>query len=876
MAHRVPRSGRFRAPTLLIRAVLLLALFFSLGITTGLAPAAVGAATIMVTTTADGIDAGGEVVCDNIVIDDLAGGDGVVSLREAICAANNTDGDDIITFQAGLGSPITLTDGELEISSNLTITGPGANALTIDGNADDRIFVIDSGTVAISNLTIANGEERDSFEGGAIANYGDLTLTDVNVTNSTVTASNIVTANGGTYGGGIYNGFERTLSLVRTTISGNSAAYGGGIANFGALSATDSTIAENDAFYTGGGIASGNGFGIRSTELPADLPTTGLALTRVTVSGNGAPNGGGIGLYDYPTKVLEVTPGITTIDQSTIDGNEACVGGGIMSEFATLTITNSTISNNQATQGEYDLVPAPQQVNCYSEAPVGGGIFASGVLNLTNSTVSGNHADHEGGGLFLVGAVVGDEPVRITYATITGNSVGDMGDYARAGEPNVANGYSGGGGIYYEYQVPAATPALVAQGVTINSSIVAGNSGPAGNEDCGGTVVSTGHNLVGDETGCPADGNDDLTTDTIAAVLNSTLANNGGPTKTHALIAGSPALDVGNNETCTDIAYSLDQRGIARQSGACDIGAFELALLTLTVQTEGTGEIAVSPTPVTSTGTATNMVYEFAPGTVVTLTATPGTGFVLARWAIDGVGDPPYGKGWASPLTITLNAAHTAKGVFIGKPTFSDVPTNHPSYLAISELGARTIARGFTPDGCAEINTASPCFGPNNLTVRAESATFLTRLLNLQNENHGNGGFTDIGDQAPAVQQAIGTMAFYDIFQGYGGGLFGPNDPITHTQMILVISRAMVHQGFWTRATQDDATIYPNLTLSLDERLDLITFVQNAGNLPGFANTTPRAPVDQPAPRAWTAEALWLALDAFFGVDEPGKGGFVP
>jgi hypothetical protein len=112
--------------------------------------------------------------------------------------------------------------------------------------------------------------------------------------------------------------------------------------------------------------------------------------------------------------------------------------------------------------------------------------------------------------------------------------------------------------------------------------------------------------------------------------------------------------------------------------------------------------------------------------------------------------------------------------------------------------------------------------------------------------------------------------------QGYGGGKFGPYDKTSHLQTILVISRGFVAKGYWTKAVADDPTVYPNLALSASERLDLVTYVKNAGPLPGFANNTQRAPLDLPAPRSWTAEALWLALDGYFSTDEPGKGGFVP
>ena len=90
------------------------------------------------------------------------------------------------------------------------------------------------------------------------------------------------------------------------------------------------------------------------------------------------------------------------------------------------------------------------------------------------------------------------------------------------------------------------------------------------------------------------------------------------------------------------------------------------------------------------------------------------------------------------------------------------------------------------------------------------------------------------------------------------------------------LAEALEYIIAWRQATADNPAIYPNLNLSPSERLDVVTFVQNAGNLPGFANSTTRGPLDQPAPRSWTAEALWLALSKYFGVDASEKGGYVP
>ena len=296
------------------------------------------------------------------------------------------------------------------------------------------------------------------------------------------------------------------------------------------------------------------------------------------------------------------------------------------------------------------------------------------------------------------------------------------------------------------------------------------------------------------------------------------------------------------------------------------------------MQTTGMGTVSAAPAPAASVGTPDNMTYSYAPGTVVTLTATPGNGQVFARWHIDGAGDPPYGKGWATTLTITLDTAHTAEAQFVPRPTFTDVPSGDTAFIPITELTARDIIKGYTATGCTghQPPLDAPCFGPNDQTERAQTAALLVRMLNLEGEDHGDGGFTDLAGVSPEFRRAIGTLAFHGIMNGYGDGRFGPYDRISHLQTVQVISRAFVHKGYWTRATADDPSIYPNLALSPGERLDLVTFVRNAGTLPGFGNSTPRAPLDQPAPRSWTAQALWLALNGYFGVDQPNQGGFVP
>ncbi len=229
-------------------------------------------------------------------------------------------------------------------------------------------------------------------------------------------------------------------------------------------------------------------------------------------------------------------------------------------------------------------------------------------------------------------------------------------------------------------------------------------------------------------------------------------------------------------------------------------------------------------------------------------------------------------------MTIVLDTSHTTKAFFTPRPVFNDLAPGNAAYIPATELAARGIVKGFTAEGCAGLKppVAAPCYGANNPTARVEVAAFLARLLGIAEENHGAPPFSDVGALSPELQRAVANMAHYGLVKGYQNGSFGPYDKITHTDLILMISRSMGFKGYWVRETVDNPEIYTNLTFGGDARLDIITYILNADDLPGFANTTPRAPLDQPAPRTWAAQALWQALNSYFGVDAPGKGGYIP
>jgi hypothetical protein len=200
------------------------------------------------------------------------------SLRAAIALAQNGD---TINFAPNLnGQTIRLTGGELAISKNLTITGPGANQLTVSGNNASRVFDIQSATVALSGLIIAGGNGGGLGHGGGIYSNGNLTLT------GDAISGNVLNTIGA--GGGVYNGSGGTLTITDSTVNGNQATQGAGIYNDGGTAViTNSTITGNTA--SSPGIGTGGGVNNAGT----------MSLENDTIAGNVAQgpfgsNGGGI------------------------------------------------------------------------------------------------------------------------------------------------------------------------------------------------------------------------------------------------------------------------------------------------------------------------------------------------------------------------------------------------------------------------------------------------------------------------------------------------------------------------------------------------------------------------------------------------------
>lgn len=295
----------------------------------------------------------------------------------------------------------------------------------------------------------------------------------------------------------------------------------------------DANVAMNDLIITGGYIVSGYG--------------GGLSVSQATVR----------------------------VEDCIITGNSAGnAGGGVSVYRGTLSLINSTISNNTASFE-------------------GGGIELArqGSINLTNSTISGNSARDNGGGIYINTSAPSGTNVVINNSTISGNTARSGGGIFSTSFANLPSNVSlenstignntaivgNGGGIYSNNSQAD---------ISLINSLIAGNQGFE-IRNRSGTVRTKGVNLLGEDattnasafngfTPSPSDitATSDGTNPTAITDIISPLADNDGPTQTHALLSTSIARDAGDNATC----LATDQRGNTRPADladSCDIGAFE-------------------------------------------------------------------------------------------------------------------------------------------------------------------------------------------------------------------------------------------------------------------------------------------------------------
>jgi hypothetical protein len=496
---------------------------------------------------------------------------GTLSLYRSALAGNDT-----IEGGGGLTNRGSATVRASQVYENTTYDGSGAGidnlgTLMMLGSdvRDNRAHSLDGGG-GLNNLGVATIEgstvrgNQAIVLGGGIRNSGTLTLT------ASTVAGNQATERGG----GVFN--LGTLRIAGSTMRDNRAIIdGGGIYNYGRVTLADSLIEGNRA--NSAGSAFGSGGGIFNALEGTLVLTRSIIRANQSIVGDTAGNGGGI-----------YSAGRLTLTQSTIRDNRAGsnAGGVYNAETGVATLANSLVDSNRVddgagggvrNDGELSVTATTFHGNVATEDG-GGALFNAGTASISGSTLSDNHSAESGGALYNASS----GSASISKSTISGNRARSEG-----------GGIFNRGGTLHLNNVTIANNAVIGDGggiangllgavsgwIDIANSIVAGNRKiGGGNSDCLMTLNSQGYNLIQNSASCIVTGDPTGNLLGIDPRLGP-LANNGGPTRTHALRPGSPAIDAGNPATPGsggNACAAADQRGVARPQGSrCDIGAYE-------------------------------------------------------------------------------------------------------------------------------------------------------------------------------------------------------------------------------------------------------------------------------------------------------------
>jgi uncharacterized repeat protein (TIGR01451 family)/CSLREA domain-containing protein len=634
------------------------------------APSQAGA-TITVTTTSDAI----------------AASDGC-SLREAIIAANTDSavndcpagsGADTIAFSPALPQPATFSltntgagedgaaTGDLDIAGILTIDGAGSDSTLFDGNGTDRVLEILPGArVTINGARIYNGNPGSGAGGGGVAIDATARLT---LTNSLV-SSNTAAGGGGVkvhgllilndsqveenQGGGVSND-AGLLIFNNVDITSNSGGYAIDNRNGAWLSFSGGTVSGNQGggIYNETSIAELSNLDVISNTLGGGIHSVGTTSTRLTLSNaavvsNTATSGAGI--------LNDGIGAVATINDTRIGYNVASAGGGGINNHGSLTLVRTTIDHNQARSG--------------------GGIDHSGFsLEATNVTLSSNVVSDNGGGLY------NRTSAKLTNVTL---------------QANAASGVGSGGNIFNDGDTAH---------LSIVNTIVASAGGGGNCVNSNGVLDSLGHNLESTDT-CSFTATSDIT-DADPAL--GSLKDNGGATWTHALSAGSPAVDAGDPSACPD----TDQRGVPRPQGtSCDIGSYELIV-------DGQTDLSVSKV---------DAVDPVTVGDTIVYTVTVKNGGPDAALGVRLTDSLPSGVSFTSAVPDQGSCGEAGGTVSC---TLGDVPSGASADVAIAVVTTPTSAGAITNTVTVTSATADPNPADNDDTEQTTVKAWLPHRVYL-------------------------------------------------------------------------------------------------------------------------------------------------
>ncbi len=682
--------------------------------------------------------------------DDLTFGPGEVTKTINVTILDDNVNGPNETFNFTLGSPSAGTNLGVA-SATVTIVevadndpGPVVSSTADSGPGSLREAIADAQDGDTITVNLGSGPHTITLTSGGLGITNNITITGpgsalLTVQRDSAAANFSVFQNAAT---ATISGM--TISGGTGTDNGSGFPTGGGIYNFSnsTLTLIDVTISGNTA--TGGG-------GIYNSS------NATLTLINSTVSGNaasgaGASSGGGI----------RNAGGTLIMTDSTVSGNQAVFqGGGIQNNTGILTLTNSTVSGNTAA----------------ADAGGGGGIYNDNSLTVTNSTVSGNTAAGSGGGIYN-GKLSTSGTATLTNVTITNNR-SDSND--SGGEP--------GGGIFRK-----STTAVTA--ITLTNTLVAGNFRGSGvtPDDISGTMNTTtsSFNLIGDgDASGLTNGNNGNQVGTSASPIDpkvNALGNYGGPTQTHLLLPGSPAIDAGDNTQVANPPFAgppfTDQRDTGPRivNNTVDIGAVEVnytvtatdgtpqsaaintafaTALQATVKESGnnqdgiavtftapasgaSGTFSGSATVNTNAGVATAPTYT-ANGTAggpYNVVASIGAGLPTANFALTNLrGDQTISVGTHAPTTAVYNttftvAATSDSGLAVTYSS-SGVCTNNGSTFTMTS-GTGTCTVKYDQAGDSNYNAAAQVTESVTAQKAAQTITFNA----LSNKTYGDPDFT--------------------------------------------------------------------------------------------------------------------------------------
>jgi len=466
----------------------------------------------------------------------------------------------LISVLAGALMPLTSARAQTQVPG-VASTTPGVTKVLRPRGAIG--FCVNPGGTAgcASSISaaVARITERNVVIDVAAGTYHDNVSIDTGLTGLMPTALNLTVIgtsgaattviDGGAAGPIFTIGPKANVTLIGLTITGGTGGLAEGDHAGGGILATGATLTINDCEVDSN--QAGNGAGIYASD--GNLTITNSSVTNNLGQGNGAAGGG---IFFTSTRSHRLIPYKLTILRSTIDSNSATSGGGVSVSgwdtpiWLSAEITDSVISNNVSnTTGD--------------EVSQGGGLWSSfAKLTITDTTISGNNAAGVGiGGAIL--SLVSD--AILNNVTIANNSAG--------------SGGGGIGGVFAEV-ISANAAAINKLRFVISNSIVAGNHAPESPDCQSGSlpIISHDYNFFGDVTGCTLRGK---TAHSIlyGDPMLGPLMSNGGTTDTQALLpaslalgAGNPGVPNGKDGHCT----AIDQIGTARSKGNCDMGAYQL------------------------------------------------------------------------------------------------------------------------------------------------------------------------------------------------------------------------------------------------------------------------------------------------------------